>query len=167
MRAKMPIAPGSRYFLSGVMGGSGAGKSTEIGMRMESQDYRSQVRSAILDADPNAVIVDPLQLGAERAAQWVTEDGASPWLNDAHVRQMLSEVVAAAAASDVVISYLPTASMGSALELQAAHAANKVVLAVAPANMRSNWVVRSYSSKIFDSIAEVASFLQAEVSHAV
>jgi len=158
------IVPGSRYFLSGVMGGSGAGTSSELGLRMESQDYRSQIRSAILGADPNAVIIDPLQLGAERAAEWFTQDDPSPWQDDAHVRQMLSEVVAAAAASDVVISYLPSASMGSALELQAAHSAGKMVLAIAPNNMRSNWVVRSCSSMIFDSISEVASFLQAEIS---
>jgi hypothetical protein len=133
-------------------------------MRMESQDYRGQMRAAILAADPNAVVVDPLQLAAERAAEWFVEDGVPPWQDDAHVRQMLSEVVAAAAASDVVISYLPTASMGSALELQAAHAAGKTILAIAPANMRSNWVVRSYSSRIFESIPDVASFLQAEIS---
>ena len=47
------------YFLSGVMGGSGTGTTTEAGIKM--------VRKAILAADPQAHIIDPLELGEIRA----------------------------------------------------------------------------------------------------
>ena len=48
--------------------GSGAGGSKELGIAMEEQDYRGRIRHAILAADSTATIVDPLEMGKERAA---------------------------------------------------------------------------------------------------
>eukprot|EP00927_Polykrikos_kofoidii_P028479 TRINITY_DN24861_c0_g1_i1.p1 TRINITY_DN24861_c0_g1~~TRINITY_DN24861_c0_g1_i1.p1 ORF type:complete len:194 (+),score=31.83 TRINITY_DN24861_c0_g1_i1:70-582(+) len=155
------IVGGSTYFLSGVMGGSGGGDNKEFGVAMESQDYRALLRDAVLAADPMARIVDPLALGEVRAAEWYPPGTPieNYWIDDAHVREMLAEVVAAAAASDVVISFLPSASMGSAVELHAARQASRIILVVAPGNMRGNWVVRSYADRIFESIEELRDWL--------
>ena len=152
---------GATYFLSGVMGGSGSGKSTELGIAMESQDYRGMIRRAILAADSTASIVDPLQMGSDRAAQLYPQGTPEEemWVDDGHVRDMFRDVVAAAAAADVVVSYLPTASMGSAVELHAAHGAGRVVLCVAPGPMRGNWVVRAYSGVVFEDVPALAEFL--------
>ena len=65
-----------------------------------------------------------------------------------------------AAAADVVISYLPEASMGSAVEIHAAKAAGKTILAVAPGTMAQNWVVRSFSARTFEDIPALAWFLK-------
>lgn len=143
------------------MGGSGGGASTELGIAMEDQDYRGRIRHAILAADSAATIVDPLDMGKERAAQLYPHGTPEQemWADDCDVRDMFRDVVAAAASADVVVSYLPTASMGSAVELHAAHAAGRVVLCVAPGSMRGNWVVRAYSARVFDDIPSLAEYL--------
>ena len=107
-------AGGATYFLSGVMGGSQTASSTSLGIPMESQDYRGQIRAAILAADETANIVDPLEMGAVRGRELGFGEGKPSWTDDADVRKLFAEVVDAAAAADVVVSYLPTASMGSA-----------------------------------------------------
>ena len=160
--APLVVLPrGAAYFLSGVMGGSGGGASTELGIAMEDQDYRGRIRHAILAADSAATIVDPLDMGKERAAQLYPHGTPEQemWADDFDVRDMFRDVVAAAASADVVVSYLPTASMGSAVELHAAHAAGRVVLCVAPGSMRGNWVVRAYSARVFDDIPSLAEYL--------
>ena len=99
---------------SGVMGGSQTASSKSLGIPMESQDYRGQIRAAILAADEAANIVDPLEMGAVRGRELGFGEGKPSWTDDADVRKLFAEVVDAAAAADVVVSYLPTASMGSA-----------------------------------------------------
>ena len=66
----------------------------------------------------------------------------------------------AAAKADVVISYLPEASMGSAVEIHAAWAARRTILAVAPGSMAQNWVVRSYADRVFPSIDALREWLR-------
>ena len=153
-------AGGATYFLSGVMGGSQTASSTSLGIPMESQDYRGQIRAAILAADAAANIVDPLEMGAVRGRELGFGEGKPSWTDDADVRKLFAEVVDAAAAADVVVSYLPTASMGSACELHAAHAAHKTVLCIAPGAMAQNWVVRSFSARTFEDIPALAWFLK-------
>jgi hypothetical protein len=158
--------PGASYFLSGVMGGSGTGKEKSFGVDMESQDYRAQIEQAILAADPSAKIVDPLQLGAVRASELYAPGTPveSMWKEDAHVREMFADVVDGAAKADCIISFLPVASMGSAVELHAARMAGKLIVCITPGSMRGNWVVRSYANSVFESIAELADWLKASGS---
>ena len=142
------------YFLSGVMGGSGGGGASLAGIAVESQDYRALMRGAILAADPSATIVDPaivvpamapgLHPPSTPEVEW--------WSADVCVRQAFEACVDLAARSDVIISYLPTASMGSAVELHAARQAGRLVLVVAPGKMRGNWVVRSYADHVFEDV---------------
>ena len=49
--------------------------------------------------------------------------------------------------------------MGSAVEIHAAWAARRTILAVAPGSMAQNWVVRSYADRVFPSIAELHEWL--------
>lgn len=153
---------GASWFLSGVMGGSGTGKNSTLGIAMESQDYRGRMHAAIVAVDPSAVLIDPLDIGAKRAATYYPPGTptALMWKDDTQVRDTLEEAVSAAAASDVVVSYLPTASMGSALELHAARAAGRLVVVIAPGgSMATNWVVRAYAHKVLESIEEFAEWL--------
>ena len=48
----------SRY-ATGVMGGSGGGSTTLLGIAVESQDYRGMIQGAIKEVDETAKIVDP------------------------------------------------------------------------------------------------------------
>ena len=158
-------ASGISYFLSGVMGGSGAGSSKLVGIAVESQDYRAQMRDAILAADATADIVDPAQIVEGRAPELHPHGAPIDWSEDAAVGTMFGECVATAANCDVVVSYLPTASMGSAVELHAAYVAGRLILVVAPGEkMKGNWVVRSYADKVFDNVTELQDWLVGAVA---
>lgn len=143
------------------MGGSGGGTSSLAGIPVESQDYRAAMRAAILAADGTATIVDPAIVVTARAPE--LHPSGTPakafWTEDKAVGTMFGECVQLAAQCDVIVSYLPTASMGSAVELHAARAAGKLVLVVAPGGMKSNWVVRSYAHHVFADVAALRSWL--------
>lgn len=62
-----------------------------------------------------------------------------------------------AAESDVLVAYLPSASMGTAVEMYEALRGGAIVLAITP--MAANWVVRAYSHKIFPDLPAFESFL--------
>jgi hypothetical protein len=64
-----------------------------------------------------------------------------------------------AAAADVVVCYVPEASMGTAIEMYLAAQAGAVVLTISP--MTANWVIRSYSDRIFPDIEAFERFLAA------
>ena len=161
-----PAAAGTSYFLSGVMGGSGGGGASLAGIAVESQDYRAQMRDAVLAADSNANIIDPAVVVADLAPR-IHAPGtpeAAWWAEDEAVRSAFGACVELAARSDVVISYLPTASMGSAVELHAARAAHRLVLVVAPGKMSGNWVVRAYADHVFEDVDALRAWLQARAS---
>ena len=154
------IAAGSSYFLSGVMQGSKANGDGVEGT--VNQDYRQLLKDAILAADPSATIIEPWDLvGAEVAKMYPEGTPQSEMFkDDAHVRQAFEVCVAAAAAATVVVSYLPEASMGSAVEIFKAKVAGRKIIVVAPGSMAQNWVVRSYSDHTFDSIDSLGAWLR-------
>ena len=162
------IRRGASYFLSGVMGGSGSGSSSALGITMEPQDYRAEITAAIRAADATAVVIDPLVMGAERAASLRRRGSgaeapcaADPWAERSNVKRMFADVVAAAADADVVVSYLPVASMGSAVELHEAHKASRTIICIVSPKMSTNWVVRSYADVTVASIEELGALLLA------
>ena len=160
----MPLAAGSSYFLSGVMQGKKADGDGIAGT--VPQDYRQQMRAAIVAADASATVVEPWDLVAALCQELYPEGTpqADMFCDNAHVKRAFSMVVDAAAAADVVVSYLPEASMGSAVEIHTAHAAGKTILVVAPGTMAQNWVVRSYAERTFASIEELGTWLSSTVA---
>jgi hypothetical protein len=75
------------------------------------------------------------------------------------IRATLAEGNAACAASEVVICWLPEASMGTANEMLLAHEAGRLVLTITP--MAPNWVIRAYSDLIFADMAAFEAFVRA------
>ena len=65
--------------------------------------------------------------------------------------------VSQATSVDVVIAYLPEASMGTAIEMWEAARNGVTVWAISP--LKSNWVVKFFSHKLFASIQELESYL--------
>ena len=125
------------------------------------QDYRGQMKEAILSADAAATVIEPWDLVGNVCKELYPE--GTPWSamfkDDAHVRMAFGTCVDAAAEADVLISYLPEASMGSAIEIYKARSAGKKILVVAPGSMAGNWTVRSYADRIFSSIEELRAAL--------
>lgn len=78
------------------------------------------------------------------------------------IRATLEEGNAACSASDLVICWLPEASMGTAIEMYLAHEAGRTVLTVSP--MAPNWVVRAYSTQVFSDLDALDAFLSRRVA---
>jgi nucleoside 2-deoxyribosyltransferase len=67
------------------------------------------------------------------------------------------ELIEEAERADVVIAYLPEASMGTALEIWAAYERGIPIISISP--MVENWVVKFLSTWLFPTIEDFASFL--------
>mmetsp|Transcript_34183 Transcript_34183/g.102022 ORF Transcript_34183/g.102022 Transcript_34183/m.102022 type:complete len:172 (-) Transcript_34183:171-686(-) len=165
------IARGCSYFLSGVMQGSvkdkdDAALSDVHGIRVAPQDYRAQLKDAILGADPSAKIIEPWELVGGLCAEMYPPGTPQEdyFADDAHVQRAFQLCVDRAAQADVVVSYLPEASMGSAVEIHAARQAGKKVITIAMGRMASNWVVRSYSDHKLSSIAGLKEWLASNLA---
>lgn len=124
-----------KIFIAGIMQGSTKGHG------IQEQDYRQLISKAVQIQHPEAVIVDPFSLFPDS----VTYD-------DTRAKQVLFELAAEAGSSDIVIAYLPKASMGTALEMIRAYDNGKTIISISP--MQANWVIRAVSTKIFPSLDE-------------
>jgi hypothetical protein len=123
-----------RVFIGGVM------QASNIGRDLLDQTYRAEIAAALRARWPQTEIIDPLLLHPD-----------SPAYDDAAARETLFAMAELAARSDLVIVYLPVASMGTALEMYMAHQAGVPVLAISP--MLTNWVVRALSTRLFPDLA--------------
>ena len=104
------------------------------------QSYRVAIGAAIKARFTEAEIIDPLELHP---------DGGLSYGPD-KARQTLLEMVEEAAQADVLIAYLPEASMGTAVEMWQAHRGGKPVITISP--LTENWVVRFLSTRVFPSL---------------
>ncbi|MBG7610425.1 MAG: hypothetical protein IZT55_06125 [Anaerolineae bacterium] len=129
-----------KIFIAGIMQGSEKGKG------IQSQDYRQIISDAVTVNHPNAEIVDPFTLFPDS----VTYD-------DQRAKQVLFELAAEAGSSDILIAYLPKASMGTTLEMVRSYDNGKRIISISP--MESNWVVRAFSDKIFSTMDEFCTWV--------
>ena len=119
-----------RVFIGGVMQASNTGKE------LLDQSYRQEIAAALRARWPETAIIDPLLLHPN-----------SPAYDDVAARETLFAMAELAARSDLVIVYLPVASMGTALEMYMAYQAGVPVLAISP--LQTNWVVRALATRLF------------------
>jgi hypothetical protein len=122
-----------KIFIAGVMQGSTKGHD------IQGQDYRLKIREVIRIYHPDADIVDPFSLFPD-----------SVNFKDQRAKQVLFDMAGEAGSSDIVIAYLPEASMGTALEMTRAHDNGKTIISISP--MKTNWFIRSISKKIFPTL---------------
>lgn len=145
----LDVTEGRRYFISGVMLGSK--QKLEAEADLVPQDYRQQIAEVIRKEDPHAVIVDPLdavKCRAERMGQTFDDINSS----DEAVRDAFTDVVESVKGCDVIVSNLPEASMGSAVELWEARKANLQIFTISP--MKDNWTIRSVTDHNFVDLAD-------------
>jgi len=74
------------------------------------------------------------------------------------IRSTIAEGNRQAREADVLVAYVPTASMGTAIEIYEAARHGRVVLTISPLSV--NWVLRAYSDRIFDDIEAFEEFLR-------
>jgi hypothetical protein len=67
------------------------------------------------------------------------------------------DTTALAGQVDVLVAYVPEASMGTAIEMWEAHHAGVQVLTISP--MAENWVVKLLSSRVFPTLEAFGAFV--------
>jgi len=130
-----------KIFIAGIMQGSIKGHG------ILEQDYRHQIREAVKVLHPEAEIIDPFSLFPDS----VTYD-------DQRAKQVLFEMAAEARSADILIAYLPKASMGTALEMIRAYDNRKPIICISP--MEANWFIRAVSIKIFVTLEEFLNWVR-------
>jgi hypothetical protein len=122
-----------RFFIAGIMQGSFAQSA------MHDQDYRKRITVLIQRHFPMAEIYDPLaehskSLGYDRAT------GKSVFF---HHNRMCREV-------DVLVAFVPEASMGTAIEMWEAHQHGAAVITISP--LKHNWAIKYLSHALYPDI---------------
>ncbi len=113
-----------RVFIGGVMQASNHGKG------IVDQGYRRRIAAALQARWPEIEIVDPFEIHPD-----------SVEYDDPAAKETLFALLDLAAGSDLVIAYVPTASMGTALEMYRAYQAGVPVVTISP--LATNWVVKA------------------------
>ncbi len=124
-----------KIFLAGIMQGS------HLGAVIHNQNYRQRLVELLRVYLPEAEIYDPL---ADHADSLDYDDHRGREVFMKHNR-MCAEV-------DVLIAFVPEASMGTAIEMWEAHRAGRKVISISP--MKHNWAVRFLSDRIYDDMEQ-------------
>jgi len=122
-----------RIFLAGIMQGS------HFGAVLHNQEYRARLKGLLREYLPGALVYDPLADHAN-SLDYDAAEGRRVFL---HHNALCSEV-------DVVIAFVPEASMGTAVEMWEAHRHGRVVLTISP--LAHNWVVRFLSHHVYPDV---------------
>ena len=126
-----------RFFLAGIMQGS------HLGAALHNQDYRPALIKLLREHFPDAEIYDPLA-DHRNSLEYDDEQGRRVFF---HHNYLCREV-------DVLIAFVPEASMGTAIEMWEGHQHGRTVLAISP--LKHNWAVRFLSDRIYADFDEFA-----------
>ena len=109
-------------FIAGIMQGS------RDDDRLADQDYRTILTEAIEQHISGAIVTDPLTLNPNSTTYEIDQ-----------AKEAFLAITSKAADADVLIAYLPQASMGTAIEMWNAYNAKVPIVVVTP--LKRNWVV--------------------------
>lgn len=124
-----------RVFLAGIMQGS------HFGAVVHNQDYRARLRSAVERHLPGAAVYDP---GADHPNSLEYDDGTGRVVF-LHHNRLCGEV-------DLVVAFVPEASMGTAIEMWEAWRNGRMVISIGP--LQHNWAVKFLSHARYASLEE-------------
>jgi len=118
------------FFLAGIMQGSH--RSAD----MHGQDYRGDLRQLVEQHFPEAKIYDPLT-DHQHSLNYGDDRGRNVFL---YHNKLCSEV-------DVLVAFVPEASMGTAIEMWEAYRHGKAVITISP--LAHNWAVKFLSHALY------------------
>jgi hypothetical protein len=119
-----------RIFLAGIMQGS------HTTAAMHNQDYRSHLRQLLQQHWPEAQVYDPLADHAD-SLDYSPRQARDVFLKH---NRMCGE-------TDVLLAFVPEASMGTAIEMWEAATHGKIVVTVSPLHL--NWAIRFCSDIMY------------------
>lgn len=131
-----------RIFTAGVMQGA------HLGPTLHDQGYRPRLVAILRQHFPDAEVYDPL-----------ADHGRSLEYDDSRGREVFFGHLAMCTEADLLVAYLPTASMGTAIEMWEAFRHGAMVVSISP--LEYNWAVRFLSHLRYGSIEEFAAALEA------
>jgi len=123
-----------RFFLAGIIQGSKA-------KGIHGQDYRERLRQILRSAFPEDEVYCPMEEHPESISYG--RDNA---------RKTFFGLMSAASQADVLVAYLPQASMGTAIEMWEAKRAGRCVIAISP--MKKNWVIRFLTDVVYETLED-------------
>lgn len=123
-----------KIFLAGIMQGS------HIEPRLHGQSYRDRLRELLAQYLPSSEIYDPL-----------ADHGESLTYDDATARHVFMRHNNMCRNVDLVVAYVPEASMGTAIEMWEAYRHGRAVISITP--LVRNWAVRFLSHAIYPDLA--------------
>jgi hypothetical protein len=129
-----------RFFLAGIMQGS------HLGAVLHNQDYRGRIKALLAEHFPGADIYDPLA-DHKNSLDYNDEQGKRVFF---HHNELCGQV-------DVVLAFVPEASMGTAVEMWEAYRNGRTVVTVSP--LKHNWAVRFLSHAVYKDIEELEAAL--------
>ena len=130
-----------KIFLAGIIQGS----ITED--HIHQQDYRADLKHVLAKCLPDAEVYDPID-EHRNSLEYSFGKGREVFLF--HINK--------AAEADLLIAFIPQASMGTAIEMWEAYNRGKLVIAISP--MTGNWAVKFLSHRVFPTIEEFERFAQ-------
>ncbi|MFO0900931.1 MAG: hypothetical protein U0836_26175 [Pirellulales bacterium] len=130
-----------RFFLAGIMQGS------HLGLLLHNQDYRAGLKALLAEYFPGAEIYDPL---ADHQNSLAYDDDFGRRVFLGH-NELCGQV-------DVLLAFVPQASMGTAIEMWEAYRHGKVVLTVSP--LEHNWTVKYLSHRVYADVEQFTAELQ-------
>lgn len=136
------------FFISGVIQGSSQGRE------LCDQSYRERLAQLLKEVFPHAEVVNPYDLHPN-SIDYSLEKGKATFL----------KMVSRAAQCDVLIAYLPEASLGTAIEMWECSRVGIPIWTISP--MKENWVIKFFSQHIFSTLEEFQKFLFAEAREEV
>jgi hypothetical protein len=122
-----------RLFLAGIMQGSHTGEV------LHNQDYRARLRLLLESHLPGADVYDPLA-DHQQSIDYGYDKGRRVFMEH---NRMCGEV-------DVVVAFVPEASMGTAVEIWEAHRNGRLVVSISP--LKHNWAVKFLSDILYADI---------------
>ena len=124
-----------RFFLAGIMQGS------HLGAALHNQDYRCNLVRLLREHFPGAEVYDPLA-DHRSSLDYDDQQGSRVFF---HHNLMCREV-------DVLVAFVPEASMGTAIEMWEAYQHGRTVLTISP--LKHNWAIRFLSDRVYADVDE-------------
>jgi hypothetical protein len=130
-----------RFFLAGIMQGS------HLGEALHNQSYRVRIKRSLAAHFPRCQVYDPL---ADHQDSLTYDDDKARRVFLAH-NKLCAEM-------DVLLAFVPEASMGTAIEMWEAYRHGAVVIAISP--LVHNWAIKFCSDHIYPDLESFESGLQ-------
>ena len=123
-------------FIAGVMQGA------RLDDQVDDQNYRVRITEALQTHLPDVHISDP----------WALNPGSVDY-DDARARRTFLDMTRLAGKADLLIAYLPTVSMGTAMEMWQAYQADTYIVAVTP--HVHHWAIRFTADEILPDLGSL------------